>query len=62
MDNISMDMLSSVIEPASETFEDLSSIGSIALNKELFVKAYRAINNWVRVRLQNELPSTEQLK
>ena len=62
MDNISLSAVAAVLDPESDLFLELSAIEALAKNQDLFIKVHRAMNNWVRVRLEGAAPSQDQLR
>ena len=61
-ENIPMEMLTAALNPESDLFLDLFGIEAIANNFDLFIKVYRAMNNWIRFKLENRYPTVDELK
>ena len=62
LDNISMTDLAATLDPESELFLDLFGLEHLAKNTDLLIKVQRAVNNYVRARLENRLPTIDELE
>ena len=59
VENISLEMLAREIESDTAQQMELRALEKLAKNEDLIVKVQRAMNNWVRVKLENRLPSND---
>jgi len=59
VNNISFEQLASELASEPEQVESLKKMERLSKKNDLIVKVYRAMNNWVRAKLENNLPSNE---
>ena len=62
VENISLEMLAREIETDTAQQMELRALEKLAKNEALIVKVQRAMNNWVRVKLENRMPTSEIMK
>ena len=46
----------------TELGDEFINIKKLCEDKEIYAKLYRAMNNWVRARINNAVPTSEALK
>ena len=62
VDNISMEMLAGELADQTEQQETLKALEKLSNNEDLIIKVYRAMNNWVRAKIENRLPVANDFK
>lgn len=60
--NVSMAQLANECAQNLDWVDQLEKLAKLGKNEDLIFKVYRAINNWVRSKLENRLPNDEDFE